>query len=91
MLGSVLHNTEVRLNRPSQQGCRDREEQQQVEAILRPYVLYWPTQGDCVRAFDDFAAYHLSHGIDILDALIAETAVGLNVGSAPLAKSIREW
>jgi predicted nucleic acid-binding protein len=61
------------------QGCRDRGEQQQVEAILRPYVLYWPTQADCARAFDDFTAYHLSHGIGILDALIAETAVGLNV------------
>lgn len=61
------------------QGCRDRAEQQQVEAFLRPYVLYWPTQADCERAFDDFSAYHLSHSIGILDALIAETAVGLDV------------
>ena len=61
------------------QGCRDRGEQQQVEAFLRPYALYWPTQADCARTFDDFIAYHLSHNISILDALIAETAVGLNV------------
>ncbi len=61
------------------QGCRDREEQRQLESILRPYTLYWPAQADCIRAFDDFAAYHLSHDIGILDALIAETAVGLGV------------
>jgi hypothetical protein len=58
------------------QGCRDREEEQQVEAILRPYKLYWPTPEDCARAFDDFSSHHLSHGLGILDALIAETAAG---------------
>jgi hypothetical protein len=58
------------------QGCRDRQEKQQVEATLRPYVLYWPTPADCARAFDDFSSHHLGHGLGILDALIAETAVG---------------
>jgi len=61
------------------QGCRDRREQQQAESLLRPFVLHWPTQADCARAFDDFATYYLNHGIGILDALIAETAVGLDV------------
>jgi len=61
------------------QGCRNREEQNQLERLLRPYQRYWPSQADCVRAFDDFAAYHLSHDLGILDALIAETAVGLNI------------
>ena len=59
------------------QGCRTREEQQKLEAILRSYHCYWPNQADCTRAFDDFAAHHLSHGLGILDCLIAETAVGL--------------
>jgi predicted nucleic acid-binding protein len=61
------------------QGCRNREEQQQLAGFLRSYQRYWPSQQDCARAFDDFAAYHLSHSLGILDALIAETAVGLGV------------
>jgi len=58
------------------QGCRDREEEQQVEAILRPHKLHWPAPEDGTSALDDFSSYHLSHGLGILDALIAETAVG---------------
>jgi predicted nucleic acid-binding protein len=61
------------------QGCRNREEQQRMENTLRPYALYWPSQDDCERAFDDFATYHLSHNLGVLDALIAETAAGLNM------------
>lgn len=60
------------------QGCRNREEQNQLERLLRPHQRYWPSQADCDRAFDDVAAYHLSHHLGVLDALIAETAVGLN-------------
>jgi predicted nucleic acid-binding protein len=59
------------------QGCRDRVEQQQVERALRAHALYWPTERDCTRALDSFMEYHLSHGIGVLDALVAETAVGL--------------
>ncbi len=40
------------------QGCRTLDEQQRVEALLRPYTLYWPTQTDCARALADFTAYH---------------------------------
>lgn len=64
------------------QGCRDRTEQRQTEQLLRPYARYWPTQADCARAFDDFVAHHLTDGIGILDALVAETAVGLGLGLA---------
>jgi predicted nucleic acid-binding protein len=34
---------------------------------------------DCMRAYGDFSAHHLSSGIGLLDALIAEIAVGLGV------------
>jgi len=61
------------------QGCRNRIEQQRVERRLRLYRLYWPSQADCERAFQDYATYHLSHQLGILDAFIAETAVGLGV------------
>lgn len=61
------------------QGCRNREEQQRLESFLRPYQRYWPSRSDCDRAFDNFARYHLSHNLGILDALIAETAVGMGV------------
>jgi hypothetical protein len=37
-----------------------------------------PPGADCQRAYHDFAAYHLSHGLDLLDALIGHTAVGVN-------------
>ena len=61
------------------QGCRDRQEQQRVEKALHPYTLYWPDRADCARAFDDYVAHRLAYNIGILDALIAETAVGLDV------------
>jgi hypothetical protein len=64
------------------QGCRDLKEQQRVERELRRFTLYWPTEADCQRAYTDFATYHVSHGLEILDALIGHTAVGL---SQPLA------
>jgi len=64
------------------QGCRNREEQKLVENILNSFSLYWPKQVDFTRAFNDFATYHLSHHIGIIDALIAETAIGLKVSLA---------
>jgi hypothetical protein len=59
------------------QGCRNQEEQQRLEAELASHIMYWPRPADCARAYRDYAAFHLSHGLEILDALIAETAIGL--------------
>lgn len=64
------------------QGCRNKAEQQQIEVVLRRYQQYWPSQIDCTRAYDTFAQFRLSDGIGLLDALIAETAIGQNI---PLA------
>lgn len=60
------------------QGCRNKAEQQQVEQFCQSYTVFWPTEPDCQRALTDFAAFHLSHSLGLLDALIAHTAVGLN-------------
>lgn len=60
------------------QGCRNSTEQRRVERELLRFTMYWPTQSDCQSAYHDFAAFRLGHGLDILDALIAHTVVGLN-------------
>src|SRR5215471_11635984 len=60
------------------QGCRNLAEQQRVEKELKRFALYWPTAADCLRAYHDFAAYHLSQALGLLDAFIAHSAVGLN-------------
>ena len=60
------------------QGCRNLADQRRAELMLNQFILRWPTQADCQRAYHDYAVFHLSHGIDLLDALIGHVAVGLN-------------
>jgi predicted nucleic acid-binding protein len=60
------------------QGGRNASEQKRIERELQRFAFYWPMLADCQRAFADFAAYRLSHGVDLLDTLIGHTAVGLN-------------
>jgi predicted nucleic acid-binding protein len=60
------------------QGCQNKAEQQRVEQFCQPYALSWLTETDCQRALQDFGAYHLSHSLGLLDALIAHTAIGRN-------------
>jgi predicted nucleic acid-binding protein len=64
------------------QGCRNQAEQRRVVKVLRPYALCWPSQQDCQRAYDDFSAHHLTRNLGVLDALVAETAVGMSAGLA---------
>ena len=60
------------------QGCQNKAEQLKVERFCQPHLLFWPTQSDCRRGLADYVAYHLSHGVGLLDVLIGHTAVGLN-------------
>jgi predicted nucleic acid-binding protein len=60
------------------QGCQNAKEQKQLENAISAYPLYWPSDEDCNRALESFSNHHLSDNIGLLDALIAETAIGIN-------------
>jgi len=60
-------------------GCDDALAVRRLQRWLRPFHIYWPTATDCDRALATFARLSLSHNVGILDALIAECAVGLGV------------
>jgi hypothetical protein len=60
---------------------QDAQNAQQVRQALKlvaPLRVVWPTESDYHRALSDFAAYHLSHGLGLLDSLIAAGAIGLS-------------
>jgi predicted nucleic acid-binding protein len=57
-------------------GCRNRREVDRVQRILNRLPIYWPSANDGDRALESFADHHLAHNLGILDALIAECAVG---------------
>jgi predicted nucleic acid-binding protein len=59
------------------QGCQNAREQRMLEKDLSEYQLYWPSVEDCNRALKTFSSHHLSDNIGLLDALIAETAIGI--------------
>jgi hypothetical protein len=46
---------------------------------LAAYRVAWPSPATCDAALAVFTSYHLSHGLGILDALIAQMAVTLHV------------
>jgi len=50
----------------------------QVLNLMAPLPVVWPTEADGNRALSDFANYHLSHGLGLIDALIAACAIGLS-------------
>jgi predicted nucleic acid-binding protein len=60
------------------QGARDARQVREASRLTAPLPVVWPTTADCQRALADFTAFHLSHGLGLLDALIAACAVGLS-------------
>jgi predicted nucleic acid-binding protein len=46
--------------------------------LVAPLDIVWPTESDHAFGLANFASYHLSHGLGLLDALIASCAVGRN-------------
>lgn len=60
------------------QGAHNSEQLRQAQKLVAPFPIVWPTALDCHRALTNFTAYHLSHNLGLLDALIAACAVGLS-------------
>ena len=59
------------------QGCPDATILKRAQQRLHDYEVVWPTISDSDRALERFGPKRLSHGLDVLDCLIAETAIGL--------------
>src|SRR5204863_7643903 len=60
------------------QDARNAREVRRAGKLVAPLPIVWPMEADCARALSDFTAYHLSHGLGLLDALIAACAIGLS-------------
>jgi hypothetical protein len=58
---------------------------------LNVYPLYWSDPQDSDRALKSFANHHLSHNIGLLDALIAETAIGMDAELVPSTSNITAY
>ncbi len=58
------------------QGAQNSQQVRQALKMVAPLPIVWPSETACNRALSDFAIYHLSHGLGLLDALIAITALG---------------
>lgn len=58
------------------QDARNKREVRLALQMVAPFDIVWPTEADCSRALADFSIYHLSHGLGLLDSLIAASAVG---------------
>src|SRR5256714_2400157 len=65
------------------QDARNGREVRQALKLVAPLQIAWPTEAECARALSDFTAYHLSHGLGLLDALIAACAVGRQATLCP--------
>ncbi len=59
-------------------GCRNQGEVEKLLSMTRVFPVCCPQEVDCERALRDFVFGRLSHNLGILDALIAECAVGLD-------------
>lgn len=61
------------------QGAVNREKRAQAIRFLRQFRIEHPTEDDNRWAMRQTASYHLSHGIQLQDAMIASVAVRLAV------------
>ena len=58
------------------QDADNKERMRKALKLVEPLPVVWPAATDCDRALVDFEKLHLSHGLGLLDALIAACATG---------------
>ena len=58
------------------QDARNSDEDRKALALVDGLEVVWPSEAECQTALEEFSTLHLSHGLGLLDALIAATAVG---------------
>jgi predicted nucleic acid-binding protein len=58
------------------QDARNSDEVRKALALVDGLQVVWPSEAECQTALEEFSTLHLSHGLGLLDALIAATAVG---------------
>jgi predicted nucleic acid-binding protein len=59
------------------QDAADKVQVNEALALVAPLTVVYTMPADQQRALDDYETLHLSHGLGLLDALIAATAIGL--------------
>lgn len=55
-------------------GCQSRREYREVEEFLEDLRVVWASEAAMEEAITDFLPFRLSHGVGVLDCLIAATA-----------------
>jgi predicted nucleic acid-binding protein len=63
------------------QSAQNQQHTLAVDRLTTSLPLIWPADVECLQAVRNFRLLHLSHGLGLVDALIAATALSL---SAPL-------
>ena len=61
------------------EGCLDKSAQDRVLKLAEQCEVAWLSEQASDRAAALFGTYRLSHGLDMIDALIGQTALELNV------------
>jgi predicted nucleic acid-binding protein len=56
------------------QGCENKEQIREVRQAVQDFRILWPTGSSCSKALEACSDNSLSHGLDILDAMIGQMA-----------------
>jgi len=56
------------------QDARNATEARAADVLIGPLAIVWPSEVACQAAMADFRNLHLSHGLGLIDSLIASTA-----------------